>query len=91
LERFLNVKLWLYGLASTVISGAAGAIAVVVVDPKDFNLDEGFGRLLTVAAVMGIIALFNYLQRHPVPEWRPGDPEPRGPDRGPEARGKLPE
>lgn len=70
MDRFRNLKLWIYGLTSTAISAAAGSVAVVIVDPKDFNLQEGLPKLLTVAAVMAIIALANYLQKHPLPEWQ---------------------
>jgi hypothetical protein len=64
-----SVKVWLYGLLSAVISSAAGATAVVWVDPDHFNFTTGLRHLLLVSAALGVVALFNYLQRHPLPEW----------------------
>lgn len=62
-----SVRVWLYGLLSSVISSAAGVTAVIAIDPVDFNLSTGLRKVGQVAFVMGLIALFNYLQRHPLP------------------------
>lgn len=72
MDHLLSIRVWLYSLMATVVSSAAGATALVVVDPKTFNLEEGFPRLLKVAGVLAIVALFNYLQTHPLPAWDPG-------------------
>ena len=47
------------------------ANALVVIDPKTFNLEEGFADLMKVATAMAVVALFNYLQMHPLPAWNP--------------------
>lgn len=64
-----SVKLWLYALVAAVVSGAAGAVGVIVVDPKDFNLESGLANVCKVAFVMGLIALMNFLKQHPLPDW----------------------
>ncbi len=64
----MNWKLWLHSAVATTVSGAAGAGAVMIVDPLDFNLHDGLPKLLTVAAIMGVIALMNFLKQHPLPD-----------------------
>lgn len=64
-----SLKVWLYGLFSAVISSAAGCVAIMAVDPHDFNLGTGLPKLGSVAVVLAIIAMANYLQKHPLPEW----------------------
>lgn len=58
-----NWRNYLLGLGAAVVNGAAGAIALVIVDPLTFNLQEGLGKLLTAAAVSGILAAANYLKQ----------------------------
>lgn len=64
-----STKVWLYGLFSTVISSAAGCVSVMAIAPETFNLSTGLPKLLALATVLGIIAMANYLQKHPLPEW----------------------
>jgi hypothetical protein len=66
-----SLKVWAYGLVSSVVSGACGAVSVMFVDPKDFNFDTGLGNLAKVFAGAGLIALVNFLQRQPLPAWDP--------------------
>lgn len=68
-----SVKVWLYGLVSAVVSSAAGCVAMMAIDPNTFNLQSGLPKLLQVAAALGIIAMFNYLQKHPLPAWDGAD------------------
>lgn len=58
-----NWRTYLTGLLAAVINGAAGAIALVVVDPLTFNIQEGLPKLLTAAAVSGILSAANYLKQ----------------------------
>lgn len=58
---------WLKGLISAVIGGAANSVTVMVVEPTSFNLQEGAGRLGTVALVSAIVAAAMYLKRSPLP------------------------
>lgn len=78
MARYRNLTLWLHSLVATVISGAAGATGVMVVDPIDFNFTTGLQKLLTVAAIMGVIALLNYLKEHPVPPLEDDSPSMNG-------------
>ena len=63
----MDLKVWLKGLISAVIGGAANAVTVMVVDPQNFNLSEGLGKLGTVAAVSAIVAAAMYLKSSPIP------------------------
>ena len=63
----MNWKLWLKGLISAVIGGAANAITLVIVDPLNYNLQEGFQKLATVAIVSAIVAAAMYLKQSPIP------------------------
>jgi len=67
----MNWSAWLYGLLSAVLSSAGGAVAVVIVDPKTFNLDTGLIPLLKVMIVFGIIAFGNYIKNTPPPKEAP--------------------
>lgn len=59
--------IWLKGLISAVIGGAANGITVVVVDPTNFNFNDGLPKLASVAAVGAILAGAMYLKQSPVP------------------------
>ncbi len=58
---------WFQGLISVGISAGAGGVAVVVVDPKTFNLHEGIGRLGSVCGVLAVTHMALYLQHSPLP------------------------
>ena len=64
----MNWSAWLYGLLSAVLSSAAGAVALVVVDPATFNLQAGWRSLANAAGVMALIAFANYLKSTPPPK-----------------------
>ena len=59
--------IWLKGLVSAIIGGAANSITVMVVDPVNFNLTDSAGKLGTVALVGAILAAAMYLKQSPVP------------------------
>lgn len=67
MENLGNIGVWLKGLIAAVIGGAANALTMVIVDPLNFNLNEGVGNLLTVAATSAIVAAAMYLKRSPLP------------------------
>lgn len=71
MNHLRSVKVWLYGLMSSVISGACQSVAVMFVDPKDFNFAEGRQKLLMVFGAAALFALINYLAKHPLPAWDP--------------------
>ena len=59
---------WIKGLISAIIGGAANSVTVMVIEPTQFNLGEGIGKLGTVAAVSAIIAAALYLKKSPLPD-----------------------
>ena len=63
----MNRKTWLKGLVSAGIGGAANSITVMAIDPMQFNLSEGAGKLGTVALVSSIVAGAMYLKASPLP------------------------
>lgn len=81
---------WAYGLVGTFIGGGAGAagsaLGGILIDPKQFNLDEP-AKLLKLAAVTflftGISGALTYLAKSPLPPVveeqtvPPFKPEPR--------------
>lgn len=62
-----KVIAWLLGLLSAGISGGASAITVVVVDPNNFNLQEGLKNLASVFIVQALIGMGLYLKQSPLP------------------------
>jgi hypothetical protein len=68
-----TVRFWLKGLLSAAISAAANSVAVVIVDPQDFNLFQGGAtKLGAVALVFALVAAAGFLAKHPLPD--DGDP-----------------
>lgn len=63
----MDWKMWLKGLVSAIISGAANAITVAIVEPTAFNLQEGLPKLGTVALVSAIVGASLYLKQSPLP------------------------
>lgn len=54
-------------LIDSGINSAANSFTVIVVDPIDFNLSEGLGKLLAVAAVSFVFGIFMFLKSHRLP------------------------
>ncbi len=63
--------LWLKGLASAVVGGAANSITVMIAAPDQFNLAEGWKNLISVCAVSMIVAAAMYLKASPLPGLNP--------------------
>jgi hypothetical protein len=63
-----GISVWIKGLVAAIVGGAANAITVIVVDPINFNLAEGFGKVGQVAIVGALIAAAAYLKQSPIPE-----------------------
>ena len=72
-----TVGAWLYGMLGAAIRAAAGCTGVIIVDPKDFNLESGLSKLGAVALWLGIVAAIDYLRTKPLPAWD-GQTERRG-------------
>ncbi len=60
-------QVWLKGLVSAIIGGAANSVTVMIVEPTAFNLQEGIGKLGTVCVVSAIVAAAMYLKSSPLP------------------------
>ena len=63
-----STRIWIEGLVAALIGGAANAITVIVVDPLNFNLGEGLGKLFQVVAVGGLVAAAAFLKQSPIPK-----------------------
>lgn len=69
------VNKWLHGLIGGFVGGFAGAIdsalALMVVDPKEFNVGPGLVKTLETAVILGILVglkvAFAYLKQSPLP------------------------
>ena len=62
-------RMWVRGLLAAVINAGAASITVVIVDPADFNLTTGVGKLWMVMAVSSLVGAALYLKEHPLPNW----------------------
>ena len=63
-----GISVWIKGLVAAIVGGAANALTVIVVDPINFTLAEGFGKVAQVATVGAILAAAAYLKQSPIPE-----------------------
>jgi hypothetical protein len=61
-------KKWLYGLLSVVIGGAANSVTVMIIDPVQFNFNEGLSKLGAVAGVSALVSACLYLKQSPLPK-----------------------
>ena len=59
--------MWLKGLLSAAIGGAANGICVTLVDPQSFNIGDGIGNLGAVCGAGAVLAAANYLKKAPLP------------------------
>jgi hypothetical protein len=64
-------RTWLHGLIGASVAAGANSVAVVMIDPKTFNLNEGLGNLAKLALVTGIVGAAQYLRKSPVPDLEP--------------------
>lgn len=60
-------SVWLKGLISAIIGGAANSVTVMIIDPQQFNLGEGGQKLAMVALVSAIVSAAMYLKSSPLP------------------------
>lgn len=59
---------WAKSLLAAAISSSANSISVMIVDPTNFNFDQGASKLLKVAIVSGIVGIALYLKQSPLPQ-----------------------
>ena len=62
-----DYRVWLRGMAAAGIGGAANSIAVMIVDPVNFNIWEGLPNLGTVAGLSAVVSVAMYLKQSPLP------------------------
>jgi hypothetical protein len=65
--RALCVRTWLHGLLGAFVQSGATAVSVMVIDPQNFNLNEGLANIGKLVLVSGIIGAALYLKSSPVP------------------------
>jgi len=63
----MNWKIWIKGLISAIIGGAANSIGLMIADPLTFNLGDGLGKLKAVCIVSAIVSAAMYLKSSPLP------------------------
>jgi len=68
---WIDVFIWIKGLIAAGIAGGANSIAVVIVDPINFNLQAGLNNLITVGIVSAIVGACLYLIKSPIFEYEP--------------------
>lgn len=78
--KFLGLNLdfgqWFYGLIAAFIGGGSGAfaggIALIVVDPHDFNIfvPKFWAIIATTFVIGGLTPFFAYLHQQPMPEFK---------------------
>lgn len=66
--KHLNWTPWVRGLVGAVINSVASSLTVAVVDPADFNVGAGLGKLGMVAGAAAITGAGLYLKQHPLPD-----------------------
>lgn len=63
----MDWKLWLKGLVSAAIGGAANSVGMVVADPNLMDVDGGMGKIGTVSLFGAVISVVMYLKQSPLP------------------------
>lgn len=59
---------WVSGLIGAAINSSAGSVAVVIVDPTDFDpFHGGLMKLAKVAFVLAIVGAAMWLKEHKIP------------------------
>lgn len=61
--------IWLKGLVAAIISSAASAVTVAIIDPTDFNFTTGLSNLLAVIGASALVGAALYLKQSPLPDW----------------------
>lgn len=61
-------RVYLRGLVSAGIGGAANAVTLLVIDPLSFNIFQGGAlKLATAMAVSSLVSFAIYVKEHPLP------------------------
>jgi hypothetical protein len=65
--RHMTWRSWTLGLIDASLNSAASAVAVTVVDPEDFNVGAGLGKLGSVMLVSFVVGGALYIKSHRLP------------------------
>jgi hypothetical protein len=69
----MKFRQWLKGLLGAVIGGISTAGTMCFIDPATFNFThEGWTKVARLLVVSGLVSLFAYLKKSPMP---PDEPE----------------
>jgi hypothetical protein len=66
--HFKDPLLWLYGLLNAFIGGGVGAVGLIIVDPKVFNLGDGLRHVAEAFVATGLVSAASYLKKSPLPD-----------------------
>lgn len=64
----MDWKTWTKGIVSAAVGAAANSVTLMIADPTTFNLQEGIGKVGTVAVVSAVVAIALYLKQSPLPK-----------------------
>lgn len=65
----MNWTIWIQGIISAAITGAATTVTTVVVAPEQFNATpEGITKIGIVAGVAAVLSVANFLKQSPIPK-----------------------
>lgn len=67
MKQPMTWRLFGLSLIDSGINSAANSFTVIVVDPVDFNLSGGIGKLAAVAGVSFLFGIFLFLRTHRLP------------------------
>lgn len=62
-----TTRAWFHSLLAAAIAGGSSGVSVMIVDPLQFNLSTGAGKLLQVIAVSAIVGVALFLKQSPLP------------------------
>lgn len=72
-HKAMNWRNWLHGLGSAFIGGGANVIATMVIDPEDFNVQNGIPKIMSLWVASGITSAILYLKQSPLPVLEKGE------------------
>ena len=61
-----SLSVWIEGLINAGISGGTVILSTMIIDPKTFNFNDGFGNLLKAAGISAIVSIVKYMSRNPI-------------------------
>jgi hypothetical protein len=63
-----TLRRWWIGAIGAAINSAAGAGALIIVDPLEFDpFGPGLMKLVKVSVALALVGAFLYIRQHPLP------------------------